>query len=142
MLTDETHQFADVGSRERALLVLDWLAWGEEVFAEWRAPVSGLLAGWPDDDVPENQRLEPSLQTQLDAWLSCALDDVTLLAGFSVPELREMFLQRTGTLRFDEGRPVLSVEREAIDILLHEIPWPLTQVALPWMLQPLQVEWM
>ncbi|WP_422393384.1 contractile injection system tape measure protein [Mycetohabitans endofungorum] len=32
-----------------------------------------------------------------------------------------------------------SVERAAIDILLNKVPWPLTQVSLPWLPAPISV---
>lgn len=49
---------------------------------------------------------------------------------------------RPGTLQQEDGRLQFSVERAAIDILLNEVPWPLTQVSLPWLSAPISVMWL
>ncbi|WP_323069334.1 contractile injection system tape measure protein [Mycetohabitans endofungorum] len=46
---------------------------------------------------------------------------------------------RPGTLQQEDGRLQFSVERAVIDILLNEVPWPLTQVSLSWLPAPISV---
>lgn len=42
---------------------------------------------------------------------------------------------------FNEESRTLTIETEASDVLLRYLPWPLTQVVLPWLPSPIQVDW-
>ncbi|EOG2476920.1 TPA: hypothetical protein SMF39_004406 [Serratia marcescens] len=132
-------QFIDEQARWHAIGCLDWLAWGDPDLAQWRTPCTALLCGL-DLDTPHEACL-PSLshQADLDAWLGGALATVPLLARCSASDLRTFFLQRTGT--FDKASRRLVIEPEAPDVLLHQLPWPLTPVVLPWLPAPLCVDW-
>ncbi|MGP3159453.1 contractile injection system tape measure protein [Serratia marcescens] len=131
--------FIDEQARGNAIGCLDWLAWGDPDLAQWRTPCTALLCGL-DLDTPHEACL-PSLshQAELDAWLGGALATVPLLARCSVSDLRTFFLQRTGT--FDNASRRLVIEPEAPDVLLHQLPWPLTPVVVPWLPAPLCVDW-
>lgn len=50
------------------------------------------------------------------------------LSHCSINDLRALFLQRPGMLRKINTHKVLSVEPEASDVLLSDVPWPLMQV--------------
>jgi hypothetical protein len=140
-LTDDTGRFKDNAARQQALACLDWLAWSEPVCAEWRTPLTRMLCGVSDDGPLEPEPLTAQLREMLDGWLAGALGSLPRLSRCSIGELRALFLQRPGTLHETDGVLMLSVAREAIDILLNEVPWPLTQVALPWLSSPLSVDW-
>ncbi|PPB83830.1 MULTISPECIES: protein regulator of cytokinesis family protein [Mycetohabitans] len=140
-LTDDTGRFKDNAARQQALACLDWLAWSEPVCAEWRTPLTRMLCGVSDDGPLEPEPLTAQLRETLDGWLAGALGSLPRLSRCSIGELRALFLQRPGTLHETDGALMLSVAREAIDILLNEVPWPLTQVALPWLSRPLSVDW-
>ncbi|WP_338859837.1 contractile injection system tape measure protein [Mycetohabitans rhizoxinica] len=140
-LTDDTGQFKDNAARQQALACLDWLAWSEPVCAEWRTPLTRMLCGVSDAGPLEPEPLTAQLREMLDGWLAGALGSLPRLSRCSIGELRALFLQRPGTLHEIDGALMLSVSREAIDILLNEVPWPLTQVALPWLSSPLSVDW-
>ncbi|EFE93356.1 hypothetical protein HMPREF0758_4998 [Serratia odorifera DSM 4582] len=131
--------FIDEQARGHAIGCLDWLAWGDPDLAQWRTPCTALLCGL-DLDTPHEACL-PSLsrQADLDAWLGGALATVPLLARCGASDLRTFFLQRTGT--FDNASRRLVIEPEAPDVLLHQLPWPLTPVVLPWLPAPLCVDW-
>ena len=53
----------------------------------------------------------------------------------------QSFLQRPGWLGRSERGWLLRVEPASFDLLLTSLPWTLSLVKLPWMPQPLHVEW-
>lgn len=132
-------QFIDEQARGHAIGCLDWLAWGDPELAEWRTPCTALLCGLELDTPHEACLPSLSRQADLDDWLGGALATVPLLARCSASDLRTFFLQRTGT--FDNASRRLVIEPEAPDVLLHQLPWPLTPVVLPWLPAPLCVDW-
>jgi hypothetical protein len=135
----EEGQFIDEQARGHAIGCLDWLAWGDPELAEWRTPCTALLCGLELDTPHEACLPSLSRQADLDDWLGGALATVPLLARCSASDLRTFFLQRTGT--FDNASRRLVIEPEAPDVLLHQLPWPLTPVVLPWLPAPLCVDW-
>jgi len=133
-------QFTDEAARWQAMAALDWLAWGDSDLAEWRSPCARLLCGI-EPDAPFVATLpDTAQQDQIDAWLPPVLRALPSLNRCSVPMLRELFLQRPGTLRI-EGGVKLTVEPQAADVLLGDLPWPLTPVVVPWLPLPLTVDW-
>ncbi|MFM0067273.1 contractile injection system tape measure protein [Paraburkholderia aspalathi] len=149
-LVDADGQFVSDAARLEAVTCLDWLAWGDArnpAAPEWRTPLTRLLCGVPLEDTAgladwlDMAPLEPARRDRLDAWLG---DETRALPGLSRCELndiRELFLQRPGTLLPVRRYLELHVETEAVDILLAELPWPLTQVMLPWLPDVLPVSW-
>jgi len=132
-------RFVDEQARWQAVGCLDWLAWGDPELAEWRTPCARLLCGlaWETPFVA----CPPSVlrQAELDLWLGQALASVPLLDRCSISDLRIFFLQRAGTLVDAPMR--LTIEPEALDVLLCKLPWPLTNVMLPWLSIPISVDW-
>lgn len=132
--------FIDDTARWQAVGALDWLVWGDNTLAEWRAPCPRLLCGIPEEVPFTACPPDAEQQVALDTWLTRAFATVPHLECCSVNDLRGFFLQRPGTLDAGE-RLILTVEPEAIDVLLYHLPWPLTQVILPWLPTPVTVDW-
>ncbi|WXJ73618.1 contractile injection system tape measure protein [Mycetohabitans endofungorum] len=130
----------------RAVALLDWLAGGQTPPADWRLPVPRLLCGLsplPQDATSINWPvLDGPQQVYADSWLNTTLAVLPGLQRLSVADVRAFFLQRTGMLTADTKHLTLAVERDATDVLLTQVPWPLTQVALPWLSSPIEVEWL
>jgi hypothetical protein len=129
----------------RAVALLDWLASGQTPPADWRVPVPRLLCGLPplpNDAQPIDwPALHGPQQGEADRWLSTKLAVLPGLQRLSAADVRAFFLQRTGMLTADTKHLILAVERDATDMLLSQVPWPLTQVVLPWLPSPIEVEW-
>ncbi|MEA0988978.1 contractile injection system tape measure protein [Pseudomonas aeruginosa] len=136
----EDGRFIDEQVRWQALACLDWLAWGDEEVAEWRTPCARLLCGIDWEDEFQAQPPTVARQRELDEWLGQVFAAVPTLNRCGVGDLRAFFLQRPGTLS-EERRLLLTIESDASDVLLHSLPWPLTQVMLPWLPIPLGVDW-
>jgi Contractile injection system tape measure protein len=63
------------------------------------------------------------------------------LGNSSIAGLREGFLQRPGKLFDKGGRLYLQLEASGVDVLLDYLPWGLSIVKLPWLAEPIFVEW-
>ncbi|MBU3895411.1 hypothetical protein KH388_22220 [Serratia rubidaea] len=132
--------FVDDDARWQAVAALDWLAWGDMALAEWRVPCARLLCGVPWAAPFAAQPAGIERQTELDTWLSQVFAAVPRLGRCGPDALRALFLQRPGSLAV-EPRLKLTVEPDAADVLLYDLPWPLTQMALPWLDTPIGVDW-
>lgn len=79
--------------------------------------------------------------TEADALLGSVVEHWSALKNTSVDALRESFLRRPGLLRREERRWRLQVEPASFDLLLGHLPWGIGVVRLPWMSEPIHVEW-
>lgn len=133
-------KFVDDDARSQAVAALDWLVWGDTDIAAWRTPCACLLCGI-DLDTPL-EVVSPAMEAQLalDAWLTDSLRAMPHMARGGLALLRTLFLQRPGTLTMVQNVRLL-VDPAAPDVLLHDLPWPLTPVVLPWLQTLITVEW-
>lgn len=134
--------FNDVRAQHRAAAILHYVATGEMTCPEQELPLAKVLAGIDLDLVHEPG--EPLGEVELecaDALLQTILDHAPMLGKISPGGLREAFLTRPGLLSTRDGHWLLRVERRSFDILLDRLPWSFAWVKLPWMSDPLQVEW-
>ena len=155
-------RFIDEAARHKAVQWLDALVWGwshqgekdkkdekgrdqEDVTSEWRMLLAKHLCGLPLETLLEpwehTSAERAALAGQQEQWLAILPRQLSQLQRCSVQDLRNMFLQRPGQLRRDDDHWVLDVDTDASDVLLYDVPWPMTQVVLPWLDQPLAVAW-
>ncbi|AFY70358.1 hypothetical protein Pse7367_2090 [Thalassoporum mexicanum PCC 7367] len=133
------HEYA----QQQAIALLHYLATGQTNVPEYELVLPKLVCGWPLNEptigsleLPEAALAEAEnlLQTVINYW--------EVLKNTSIEGLREGFLQRRGKLtRTEMGDWKLRVEQQSIDILLSRLPWGLSMVKLPWMVDILVVEW-
>jgi hypothetical protein len=134
--------FINPESMNRAVYLLQYLAYYDIDFPEYKLVLNKLLVGMQSHD-----HLTPFI-TLTDDEKESAL---SLLKGLinnweqvknSSPEgIQETFLQREGILRFGKDKVTLIVEEKGVDILLHSVPWNISLIKLPWMQMPIFVEW-
>ncbi len=140
--SEEQLGFIDQAARIKAVQCLDWLAWGDEVTAEWRTPLNKFLCGLPlDAPLLPWSALEPEMLELLNTWLAHIPLQSPSLHRCTVQDLRQLFLQRPGQLQKQESRWTLYIEPDASDILLTQLPWPINQLILPWLEQPVPITW-
>lgn len=127
----------------RAVCLLHHLATGERTAPEHRVTLAKVLCGVPvEEPVPADPGLADAELDEATALLGAVVRNWGALGGASPDALREGFLQRDGVLSGDAwGDRVLRVEGRSLDILLDDLPWGLSVVALPWMERRLIVEW-
>ncbi|MFA5329574.1 MAG: contractile injection system tape measure protein, partial [Prolixibacteraceae bacterium] len=134
--------FVNRESMNRAVYILQYLAFNEIDFPEYHLVLNKLLVGMSSDE-----HLEPFVTLTEDEKEKAQ----SLLHGLiqnwekvknSTPEgIQQTFIQREGMLRFSADKVTLIVEKKGVDVLLASIPWNISLVKLAWMKKPIYVEW-
>ncbi|HAB16742.1 MAG TPA: hypothetical protein DCE44_09865 [Verrucomicrobiales bacterium] len=141
------HAFRDPATRWRAVHLLHFLAMGEEGAPEHTLALPKVLCAVPfAEAVPFSVGLTETEKSESEQLLRAVIRNWPPLKNTSIGGFRQSFLQREGRLALPEdATPMpgwkLRVERKGHDILLDQLPWGLYLVKLPWMPQPLYVEW-
>ncbi|MFZ4699116.1 MAG: contractile injection system tape measure protein, partial [Candidatus Methylumidiphilus sp.] len=128
--------------QERAILLLHYLTHGRAEAAEPMLTLNKLLCGWPlAEPTAKAIDLSEAEQTESAALIASATAHWKALKGTSPDGFRRAFLQRDGRLSRQESGWHLLVPRVGYDVLLDSLPWGIGLVMLPWMAEPLAVEW-
>jgi|GEM_PF-2849557 len=127
----------------RAAALLGLLATGRDEIFEYELGFCKVLLGrQPDTPVLLSEGLiGPGDIAEAGALLGAVIDHWSALRSTSAEVLREAFLQRRGLLRRGEKGWRLQVEPAPYDMLLLQLPWGISIVSLPWMPEPIYVEW-
>ena len=128
----------------RAAALLHWLSHGDDdTPLESDLTLVRCLLGRADDPPLTHSlpALLPHERDEAQSLLEAVPAHWRALKGTSVTGLRQSFLQRPGWLGRSERGWLLRVEPASFDLLLTSLPWTLSLVKLPWMPQPLHVEW-
>lgn len=135
-------RFASDAARERAVLLTAHLCDGAGEWSEHELLLGKILCGYPPFD-PIATRIELSdvERGESHALLESVIGHWPALKSTSVEGLRNAFLRREGTLTAQEGSWKMEAARAGHDVLLDKLPWGFGLVLLPWMEQPLYVEW-
>ena len=134
-------RFVDVAAQYQAVGWLDSLSWGDATPVEWRTPLNKLLCALPLDEPLPDWLPDSDRTAQLDAWLDALPERLPGLQRCGVIDLRQLFLQRPGTLTQQARQWTIHVKSDASDLLLRAIPWSRQQVLLPWCACPLLIDW-
>ena len=145
-VVDATRRSIDEAQLPRACALLHALACGDgtgsEAFEHQLPLVKLLLGRAPDSPLATTPpALTPPEQEEVAALLAAVREHWTGLRGTGDEGLRLSFLQRRGLLRQAEGAWQLTMQTEAFDLLIGLLPWSISLVRLPWMRQPLTVDW-
>lgn len=135
-------QFIDEMARQKAVVLLHYLATGQTDLPEYEMVLPKLLCDMPVD-MPIDRHIEISNEEleEGENMMQVVLQHWGALGAVSNASLREGFLQRDGKLLKKALSWHLQVERKTIDILLSRLPWGLGVIKLPWKKDILQVEW-
>lgn len=141
-LLGEHRRFLDEPAQLQAVALLEVLAAADPEPPEFRLPLAKLLCGRPlESDFLLERPLAPAQLAECDRLLAAAIEHAPALGDVSIPGFRAAFLQRRGALSTREGAWLLQVERQEHDVVLAHLPWSWGWVKLPWMPDPLRVEW-
>jgi len=140
-LVDE-RRFINPEAQIRATALLRLAVTGKRKVAEYQLPMAKVLSGLAIDALafldPEVRDEE---ETEAITMLEAVIERAPILKRMSVAGLRGSFLLRPGVLRMRDGAWLLQVERQGYDVVLDRFPWSFSWVKLPWMDEPLRVEW-
>ena len=135
--------FIDAAAQQRAMALLGYLVDGDPRPPEWRLTLAKLLCGLPLDAVCVlEDDLNPLELAEADKLLQAVLAHGNGLLGDEVDKLRATWLQRPGLLSWRPQAWLLAVERrDAVDGALERLPWGVSWLRLPWMVELVQVGW-
>lgn len=138
----EDRRFIDEDAQYQAVALLEMIATADPDPREFRLPLAKLLCGRRlESDFRLDRPLLPDQLAEADRMLAAVIDHAPALGKLSIPGLRTAFLQRPGALTTRDGAWLVQVERRGHDVVLDRLAWSWGWVKLPWMPDPLRVEW-
>lgn len=142
-LDGEKKRLKDEDSKKRAIFLLQYIVYGEEQeYRETELLLNRLLTGLPWN-IPLQKGLPLTEEERqiADSMVAGVKANWPQMKGTSVEGLRKSFIARSGTLERQEKRWLLTVDKQAYDILLDSVPWGFRQIRLPWLRKYIQVVW-
>lgn len=137
--------FIDEQSQLNARALLVYIATKE---LDWKCEQNAfinILCGLPAD-FPYHASASLNLDAQQISTIEMLLSSLIehwKIGKTSIEGLQESFLTRQGSLRFSEEEHTyfLRVEFAAYDMLLHRLPWQISDIKLPWQPNLIKVDW-
>jgi hypothetical protein len=138
----EGNRFKDKTSQNRAVYLLQYLAFGDVDFPEYEQALNKLIVG-----MPLAIHLEPGIELTdeeknlCQSLLKGILHNWAKLNASTIEALQVTFLQRVGELVFEDSQVALNVEKKGVDALMESISWNIKLFKLPWMQKAIQINW-
>lgn len=138
----EHSMFLDDEQRNRAVYLLQFLAFNETEFPEYELVLNKLLTGMPVEmHLEPIEELTEEEKAMTQSLLNGMIQNWDKVKNSTPEGLQETFIQREGMLTFKEDFFQLKVERKGVDVLMQSIPWSFNTIKLSWMERPIHVEW-
>ncbi len=138
----EKRFFRDEAAQTQAIALLAYLAHEDPEPPEHRLAFAKLLCGRPPEHpCPLDAPLAHELRDECDTLLAAVIDHAPVLDAMPISRFRASFLQRAGGLAVRTGSWLLAVERQPWDVILDRFSWSWAWIKLPWMPEPVTVEW-
>lgn len=141
LLTNST--FSGFEQRQAAVVLLNYLVFGQTIIEEAFLPLNKLLCGIPlslSVNLPDS--LSSEQKTLADGLLHAAISQWPACGDMSINGFRGNWLVRDGMLSESDERWELKVDKRAYDILLLRSPYSFSIILFPWMEKPLYVNWL
>ena len=141
-LLDDERRFIDEPASMQAIALLAQLASEDPDPPEFTLPLAKLLVGRsPTDSFTLARPLAGPHIDECERLLAAVIAHATILRDMPVASFRATFLRRPAALTTRDGAWTLQVEARTHDLVLARFPWAWSWVKLPWMPDPLRVEW-
>ncbi|OCQ52986.1 hypothetical protein Ppb6_01879 [Photorhabdus australis subsp. thailandensis] len=141
----EAQKFIHHQAQFSAVNLLDYLIWGDEEGQEERKierkTLNNILCGLNFNEDNESIPLEPEKKLITEQWLDAIIAQLFGWKKLSRNDVRQLFLQRPGELLMGEQEIKITIQHQPFDLLLNDWPWPLNIAKLPWLNQPLSIDW-
>lgn len=135
-------EFIEVSSRNRAIYLLQYLAYNHIEFPEYELVLNKILVGIPmQDHVKPIEQLTLEETNMASSLMNGLILNWEKVKNSSIEGIQETFFQREGILSFHQDFNKLMIPKRGVDILVEFIPWKLSLIKLPWMEKPLHIEW-
>ena len=138
----EEGEFVNEESRNRAIYLLQYLAYSRTDFPEYELVLNKMLVGMSLDDTlsPPISLIDKEYEVSR-SLMNGFISNWDKVRNSSPEAIQETFIQRGGILRFSEDKMDLAVNNSAVDVLIHSIPWNISEIKLPWMIKPIHIDW-
>ena len=141
-LVDPKGEFVNIQARERATLLLQYLAVGSSVVEEPYLALNKILTGYPLEETVANEITLTEKERDIsDALLLNVIRQWPSFQNSSADNLRGSFIIRDGILAYRNQQWILTVENKAYDLLLGKLPWGYSLIRLSWLPYMIKVEW-
>ncbi|MDT0687010.1 contractile injection system tape measure protein [Autumnicola psychrophila] len=138
----EENNFKNFHCQSKAVLLLQFLATGNDVMPEYEMQLPKFLCGMPAKlPIYHLIRLSRTEKEESNHLLKAVIENWGALGTTSPEGLQEGFLVRDGKLMKNDSGWKLIVEAKTIDILLDKLPWGISIIKLPWMEEHLKIAW-
>lgn len=139
----ENQQFKNKETLQKAVVWLHYLVFNHIPEDESLLLLNKILCGCPIDEVITFDEIFLTKEETV------AIEDFKKKILYSWPQLKttmteslnDNFFNRTGMLTSKREDWIVKVERKGIDVLIDRLPWPLSQIKLPWNNYLIQVNW-
>lgn len=135
-------KIVDTAARDKMLLWMDHLVWGERKAYEYNLSFNKVLAGIPPQEVVDiSLLLTDEEKAVADSLLESVILHWSILKNTSIDGLRGSFLQRNGKMHNEDGGWQLHVQSKPFDMLLDHLPWGISIIKFSWMEKPVYTQW-
>lgn len=141
-LLDAERRFVDEPAVMQAIALLAQIAREQPEPPEWLLALAKLLCGRaPEQPFALTRPLAPAQLDECERLLEAVIANAPILREMKPASFRRNFVRRPALLGVREGAWLLQVERAPHDLVLERFPWSWSWLKLPWMDDPLRVEW-
>jgi hypothetical protein len=136
------NSFMSSDAAHQAAAWLDWLVWQDAAADPARSDFTRFLCGVADSEINASVDLQNDEQRAvLTEWLDLLPLQLPGWRTLKVADVRALFLARPGFIGSAQTGTVIKVDSQPFDVLLRDWPWPLTNLILPWLPEPIGIDW-
>jgi hypothetical protein len=136
------NSFTSSDAAHQAAAWLDWLIWQDAAADSTRSDFTRFLCGVADSEINASVDLQNDEQRAvLTEWLDLLPLQLPGWRTLKVADVRALFLARPGFIGSARTGTVIKVDSQPFDVLLRDWPWPLTNLILPWLPEPIGIDW-
>lgn len=141
-LLNPEKKFKDNECINKAIIVLNYLSYGDIDIKEFNLGLNNVLCSVPKDFYYDFSVELTDKEKQLcNSLLENICNQWTAIKNTSPDGLRHNFFIREGSLSYDGTSYKLVVAEKVYDILLSKIPWTIGTIKFPWMESFLFTDW-
>lgn len=134
--------FVNEEAQYKAIHILQYLVTGKTEAPENELVLNKIFCNFPiTDPVPFSVEFDPKELAAAESLLGGVIANWAKMKNMSPDSLRGSFLVREGSLKEEEDKWHLVVERKTFDILLKSLPWSFSLIKFSWLEKFLTVEW-
>jgi len=138
-------EFINDEAKVRAIFILQYAVFGNQMkdeYPEYELILNKIIVGYKaNKTLPLRLKLTDEEKKMTDDMLNGALKHWEKLSRSSVATIQQAFFQRSGALKVEDDRYLLTIDEKAYDMLLDSLPWNYKMIRYPWMEKRLEVKW-